>query len=196
MLLDSANLQERDAIFLNKRAWRKRAVLGKDAGETDVVEPLYTSADAEQTLRQFQRVLMHTPTEVGPGLVYETFDAGHMLGSTSMILQLREAGRSVRLLFSGDVGRVGLPITPDPDPAPPADYLILESTYGDRLHQDMGRVLEKLEDTVNRTCARGGRIIAPAFAVGRTQQIVLMLHQLMNERRIPSFQFSWTARWR
>ncbi|HUS06160.1 MAG TPA: MBL fold metallo-hydrolase [Bryobacteraceae bacterium] len=186
MLLDSANLQEKDAVFLNKRSWRRRSVLGNQAASDEVVEPVYTAPDAEQTLKQFQRVLLHTPTEVGPGVIYETIDAGHMLGSTSMILQLRESGAPIRLLFSADVGRRGLPITPDPDPAPPAEYLILESTYGDRLHQDLGRIADKLADTINRTCARGGRIIAPAFAVGRTQQLVLMLHQLINESRIPS----------
>jgi len=91
----------------------------------------------------------------------------------------------VRLAFSGDVGRPNLPIIRDPEPMPPADYLIVESTYGGRLHKDVSHVENKLADIVNRTARRGGRIIVPAFAVGRTQQLVLLLHQLANQKRIP-----------
>jgi metallo-beta-lactamase family protein len=92
----------------------------------------------------------------------------------------------VRLTFSGDVGRPNLPIIRDPETMPPADYLIMESTYGGRLHKQSGHVINKLADVVIRTAKRGGRIIVPAFAVGRTQQLVLLLHQLFNEKRIPN----------
>lgn len=185
MLLDSANLQERDAIFLNKRSWRRKVLAGHD-GE-DQITPLYTTEDAEQVLTLFRRVLLGTPTEVGQGITYETHDAGHMLGSTAMTLELNENGKKVRLAFSGDVGRPNLPVIPDPAVMPAGiDYLIMESTYGDRLHQDMGRVGDKLADTINRTAGRGGKIIVPAFAVGRTQQLVLALHELMLANRIPN----------
>lgn len=183
MLKDSAFIQEKDALFVAKRLNRRRQIGVED--DLEVVDPLYTVADAERALALFRRVRENTPTEVGPGLRYHGVDAGHMLGSTSLVMELEEAGRQVRLGFSGDVGRANLPIIRDPQPMPPVDYLIMESTYGDRLHQDMGAVKDRLADTINRTCERGGKIIAPAFAVGRTQQIVLMLHQLINEQRIP-----------
>jgi metallo-beta-lactamase family protein len=137
--------------------------------------------DAERTLPLFRGVPLHTPTEVGPGLTYQTYDAGHMLGSSAMVL---DAG--IRLGFSGDIGRPGLPIVPDPEPLPEIDYLILESTYGDRLHKELDSVRDKLAEIIRRTAARGGKIVAPAFAVGRTQQLVLLLHELMDEGRIPN----------
>jgi len=147
---------------------------------------LYTTEDAEKTFPLFRQVAMHTPTEVGPGLTYSTVDAGHMLGSTSIVLEARNGGKPLRIGFSGDIGRPGLPIIRDPEPMPAVDYLIMESTYGDRLHQDLGSVKDKFADIVSRTAARGGKIIVPSFAVGRTQQIVLVLHQLTKEGRIPS----------
>ncbi len=184
MLTDSAHLQEMDAIFVNKRRSRKRLI--DPAADGDQVEPLYTTEDAEKTFPLFRQVPMHTPTKVGPGLTYSTVDAGHMLGSTSIVLEARNGGKPLRIGFSGDIGRPGLPIIRDPEPMPAVDYLIMESTYGDRLHQDLGSVKDKFADIVSRTAARGGKIIVPSFAVGRTQQIVLVLHQLTKEGRIPS----------
>jgi metallo-beta-lactamase family protein len=108
-----------------------------------------------------------------------------MLGSSGVALEEAGNGSRVRLTFSGDIGRPGLPIVRDPEPMPPADYLIMECTYGGRLHKSVEHVVNKLADVVNRTARRGGRIIVPAFAVGRTQQLVLLLHQLANEQRIP-----------
>jgi metallo-beta-lactamase family protein len=183
MLLDSAHLQEKDAEFIAKRSSRRHAI-GQSNG-LEVVRPVYTVQDAEQTLPLFRPALTGEALPVGPGLTYRSFDAGHMLGSTAMVLDVQESGKTVRLAFSGDVGRPGLPIIRDPEPLPPVDYLILESTYGNRLHQPVGLVETKLEDVINRTAARGGRIVAPAFAVGRTQQVVLMLHRLIEQHRIP-----------
>lgn len=183
MLLDSAHLQERDAEYVNKRAWRKKALLGVESEEA--VEPVYGTPDVEATLPLMRRVLLHTPTEIGDGLTYEAFEAGHMLGSTSVVLEAIEGSRKIRLVFSGDAGRPNLPIIPDPEPCQPGDYLIMESTYGDRLHKDIGIVADKLADVVQRTAARGGKIVVPAFAVGRTQQLVYLLNQLYAERRIP-----------
>jgi metallo-beta-lactamase family protein len=108
-----------------------------------------------------------------------------MLGSTAVLLHYHDNGKRTRLVFSGDVGRPGLAIIRDPDAMQIADYLILESTYGDRLHKDLGAVAGKLADVVNRTCRRGGKIIVPAFAVGRTQQLVVLLHELTNQGKIP-----------
>ena len=185
MLLDSAFIQEKDAEFINKRSWRRKKLLGNEPGDREIT-PIYTVADAEQVLPRFQRVALHSPVNVGPGVTYQSVDAGHMLGSTSVFLHLEEAGKRTSLVFSGDVGRPGLPVIPDPEPCPQGDYLIVESTYGDRLHREMGAVEDKLAAAINRVCNRGGRIIVPAFAVGRTQQLVFVLHQLINQQKIPS----------
>jgi metallo-beta-lactamase family protein len=181
LLQDSGFIQEKDAVFVNKRSWRRKALLG-DADNGQTIEAIYTAEDAERVLPLFQRVLLHMPMQVGRDLTYETSDAGHLLGSTSMLLT---SGKT-RLCFSGDVGRPNLPIIPDPEPCPEADYLILESTYGNRLHQPLELVADKLADAVNRTAGRGGKIIVPAFALGRTQQLILVLHELAREKRIPA----------
>jgi len=182
MLRDTAHIQEKDAEFLNKRLERRKS-MGLDNGP---VQPLYTMDDAERTLPLFRAVPYHSPCPLGPSLTYESYDAGHILGSSSIVLDESAEGKPVRLAFSGDVGRPGLPIIRDPETLPASDYLILESTYGGRLHKGISHVINKLADVVNRTARRGGRIIVPAFAVGRTQQLVLLLHQLSNENRIPN----------
>ena len=187
MLADSASLQEKDAEFLNKRHLRRKSLNVDQGSANGFVEPLYTVEDAEATYPLFRPVALHTPTQIGPGVRYQSFEAGHMLGSTCMLLELESAGHRARLGFTGDLGRPGLPIIRDPEPLPPIDYLIMESTYGDRVHEAIESVADKLADIVNRTYRRGGKIIVPAFAVGRTQQLVLLLHQLINEKRIPSF---------
>ncbi len=169
MLLDTARIQEQDARFLNRH------------GSNNPIQPLYTSADAEATLPLFKQVAYYTPTIISPELRYQAYDAGHILGSSSVLLE----GDGVRLCFSGDLGRPGLPIIRNPDTMPPADYLIMESTYGDRLHDQEATVIDKLREVVTRTVQNLGRVIVPAFAVGRVQQLVLLLHQLANEGRIP-----------
>jgi len=182
MLRDTAHIHEKDAEFLNKRLEHRRT-RGLDNGH---VVPLYTTADAERTLPLFQPVPYHTPQNLGPDLSYVAYDAGHILGSSAVAIEETSNGERVRLAFSGDVGRPNLPIIRDPEAMPPADYLIMESTYGGRLHKDVSHVVNKLRDVVNRTAGRGGRIIVPAFAVGRTQQLVLLLHQLANQKQIPN----------
>jgi metallo-beta-lactamase family protein len=182
MLRDTAHIQEKDAEFLNKRLEHRKS----QGLENGPVQPLYTMADAEHTLPLFQPVPYHAPQILGPHLDYECYDAGHILGSSCMVLHDASNGVPVRLAFSGDIGRPGLPIIRDPETMPPAEYLIMESTYGGRLHKSVDHVINKLADVVIRTARRGGRIIVPAFAVGRTQQLVLLLHQLFNEKRIPN----------
>jgi len=182
MLRDTAYIHEKDAEFLNKRRDHRKS-LGLEDGP---VVPLYTMADAEKTLPLFQPVPYHSPQNLAPDLLYVSYDAGHILGSSCVVLHDSSNGSRVRLAFSGDIGRPHLPIIRDPEPLPPAEYLILESTYGGRLHKSLDHVINKLADVVNRTARRGGRIIVPAFAVGRTQQLVLLLHQLANEKRIPN----------
>ncbi len=182
MLRDTAHIQEKDAEFLNKRR-EKRRLAGAEDG---IVEPLYAMADAENTLALFQPVPYHQPHFLDSNLSYEAYDAGHILGSSCIVLHEQSNGSAVRLAFSGDVGRPDLPIIRNPETMPPADYLIMESTYGGRLHKSVDHVINKLANVVTRTAARGGRIVVPAFAVGRTQQLVLLLHQLANQKRIPN----------
>jgi metallo-beta-lactamase family protein len=182
MLRDTAHIQEKDAEFVNKRRDHRKAA---GLGDGHAV-PLYTTEDAERTLPLFQPVAYHERRELGSGLSYIPYDAGHILGSSSVALLEEQNGARVRLTFSGDVGRPRLPIIRDPETLPASEYLIIESTYGDRLHKDASHVENKLADVVNRTARHGGRIIVPAFAVGRAQQLVLLLHQLANQKRIPN----------
>jgi metallo-beta-lactamase family protein len=178
MLADSAFIQQKDAEFCNLRREHRRKI-GRDDREC---APLYIVEDAEHTYPLFRPVALGEQKQVADGFRYRTFDAGHMLGATAMVLE----ADGVRLAFSGDVGRPGLPILRDPEKLAPADYLIMESTYGDRFHKKIEHVAEKLAEVVNRTAGRGGKIIVPSFAVGRTQQLVLLLHQLMDTDKIPS----------
>jgi metallo-beta-lactamase family protein len=171
MLLDTAHILESDADFVNRR----------HPGE-EVAEPLYSKLDAEETMPLFQPVRYRIPVNIGNSLVMESYDAGHVLGSASVVL----TDGKTRLAYSGDVGRPGLPIIRDPEALPPVDYLIMESTYGGRKHPQENEAVGKLESVMKDTIGRGGRLIVPAFAVGRTQQLVLLLHHLMNENRLPS----------
>jgi metallo-beta-lactamase family protein len=188
MLRDTAHIQEKDAEFLNKRMEKRMAAgIARREDANGVVVPLYTMADAERTLPLFRPVGYHQPFPLSDTLSYEAYDAGHILGSSCVVLHEASGGAPpLRLTYSGDVGRPNLPIIRDPEKMPPTDYLIMESTYGGRLHKQVEHVVNKLADVVNRTARRGGRIIVPAFAVGRTQQLVLLLHQLFNEKRIPN----------
>lgn len=180
MLRDTAHIQERDVEWVNKRRAHRRAE------NEPLAVPLYTLADAENTLPLFRPVSYYTPQQLSGTLSYQAYDAGHMLGSSCVALSESAGGKTVRLTFSGDVGRPNLPIIRDPDPMPPADYLIMESTYGGRHHEDQGAVADQLAAIIARTAARGGKVIVPAFAVGRTQQLVLILHQLFNAGRVPN----------
>lgn len=172
MLRDTGHIMESDAQFVSKKEHR-------------TVKPLFTITDAEATLPLFREVDYHSPCQAGATLSFESYDAGHILGSSCLLLREKNRGHSVSLIYSGDIGRPGLPIVRDPEPLPPADYLIMESTYGGRVHEKQGAAADYLADIVNRTIARGGRLIVPSFAVGRAQQVVLLLHQLFNEKRIP-----------
>jgi metallo-beta-lactamase family protein len=190
MLKDSAHIQESDAEFIGRRQGQRRQI-GMPPGP-GAVPPLYTQDDAAQVQQLFRPVELHQPQVLADstkdaGFTMTSFNAGHMLGSTCVLLDAVEKGQTTRLLFSGDVGRKNLPIIKDPDAAPPADYLIMESTYGDRLHAPISEVKPKVAALVNKVLSRGGHIIVPAFAVERTQQLVLMLHELIQEKQIPEF---------
>ncbi len=174
MLADSAHIQEKDADFLARH------------GQPHA-EPLYTMDDATRTQKQMIGVPYEKWFDVVPGVRAQFVEAGHILGSASVILDVTENGETKRVVFSGDVGRSGLPIIRDP--APPkggADVVIMESTYGNRDHESVAGAREHLARVVRETAARGGRTIIPSFAVGRTQELVYDLHELNRAGQIPS----------
>ena len=176
MLLDSAHIQEKDAEYLNRR---------KRGGLRDQVQPLYSAADAEQAFWLFQTHDYEQPFEPLPGVTAMFHEAGHIAGAASVSLRWRENGSERSLVFSGDLGRPDRPILKDPTPLPEADYLIIEGTYGGKEHPKEATLWSSLEAVVNETVAKRGRIVIPAFAVGRTQEVVYALDHLVRERRIP-----------
>jgi metallo-beta-lactamase family protein len=176
MLMDSAHIQENDVRYVNRRR-RKR-------GQTPF-EPLYSKNDAIEILKQFHSVDYDHPFEPVTGVRAYFRDAGHILGSASVVLDISEKGRRSRLVFSGDIGRKGLPILRDPQTAEGADYVIMESTYGNRFHETQANPKELLRETVEVITRKGGKLLIPAFAVGRTQEIVYRLNQLWNENGLP-----------
>lgn len=176
MLIDSAHLQENDVKYVNKR----RRKQGKKP-----FEPLYTKEDAMKTLKSFHTIDYDHPFEPLPGVTVRFRDAGHILGSAIVMVEANEKGKRSRLVFSGDIGRRGLPILRDPRIFEGADYVIMESTYGDRLHESSGDAKELLRRTVAEVLDAGGVLLIPAFAVGRTQEIVYRLNQLWEARELP-----------
>jgi len=179
MLEDSAHIQEADCLFINRR--------NEKLGKTDAVpaEPLYTIQDARAACRQFISVAYDRPFDITEGCMVTFSDAGHILGSSEIIFDLSENGRRLRLVFSGDIGRGGNDILRDPTPFEEADILILESTYGGRVHEPQSQVDTKLAEVVCRTVERGGRVIIPAFSVGRSQQLIYSLRHLTERKLIP-----------
>ncbi len=149
-------------------------------------EPLYLIGDARKALARFRPAQYGRAFEPVPGVRATFIDAGHILGSASVILDLTEGSRSRRLLFSGDIGRKGLPILRDPQIARGADYVIMESTYGDREHEPPSRARQYLQECAESTFASGGKLLVPAFALGRTQEIVFRLNQMWEKGDLPS----------
>jgi metallo-beta-lactamase family protein len=176
MLRDSAYIHERDAEYVNKKRARK--------GEPPI-EPIYTHADAIASLEHFVSVGYGRPVLVAPGVQCTFLDAGHILGSAIVLLEIEEGQRQIRLLFSGDLGRRDMPILRDPTPAPPADVLLIESTYGDRLHAPREDAERRLLKLIVETHKQGGKVIIPAFSVGRTQELVYSLHRLASAGQLP-----------
>ncbi len=175
MLGDAAKIQEEDAAYLNRKRQR---------GEPKV-EPLYTGRDVYRTLLRLHAVPYDTPMSIGKGLEATFVDAGHLLGSAMVHLRMEGPDGERRLTFTGDLGRPGLPILREPAPVPPADLLISESTYGGHTHEPVEETAERLGEVVRQTAERGGRLLIPAFSVGRTQTVVYFLHQLMSAGRLP-----------
>jgi metallo-beta-lactamase family protein len=175
MLGDAAKIQEEDANYLNRK---------RDRGEAKV-EPLYDGRDVYRTLTKLQAVDYGEPFHVVKGVEATFVDAGHLLGSAMVGVRIETPSGVRRLSFTGDVGRPGLPILRDPEAIPPCDLLVSESTYGGHTHEPVDETAEQLGEVVRRTAARGGRVIIPAFAVGRTQTVVYFLHQLISAGKLP-----------
>ena len=177
MLRDSAKIQQYDVDYLNKK--RKRKGLSE-------LEPYYSMADAVESLKYFIGIGYDREYAAAPGIQLTFRDAGHILGSAIVILDIvdSDTGRELRLVFSGDLGRPERAILRDPVLVDEADVLIIESTYGNREHDLVAATSEKLKRVVNETCKRGGKLIVPAFAIGRTQELVYALHKLVAARDI------------
>jgi metallo-beta-lactamase family protein len=176
MLLDSGHIQESDAEFLNKKHRRP--------GEP-LVEPLYTQEDASRVNQYFKPINYDQDFEPIPGVRARLVDAGHILGSAAVVLDIEENSHKRRVWFSGDIGRRNLPLLRDPVLPDQPDILLMECTYGDKSHDDPQLALDELREVVGRTLRRGGKVIIPAFAVGRTQELVYDLHQMMDDGEIP-----------
>ena len=178
MLQDSAKIQEADAEYLNNRM----------KGERDFVpiEPLYDEEDVVRVLARFVGLPYKHVFSPLPGVRARFLEAGHILGSSQLELEVEDGDQVRRLLFSGDLGRAGLPILRDPElPVGPFEAVVMESTYGNRVHGDTALMAAELERVVKQAVARGGKVVIPAFALGRTQEIVLVLHELFLAGRLP-----------
>ena len=176
ILPDSGHLQEEDARFANRKGYSKH----KPA------LPLYTEVEARQVLPRFEAVTFGVPKEIGPGVTATFRAAGHILGAAMIEVRLRAASGTVKtIVFSGDLGRPAQPILPDPEPLPACDHLLLESTYGNRDHPTEDPKA-RLAEIVNATVRRGGTLLIPAFAVGRTQHVMFLLRELRESNAIPT----------
>lgn len=176
MLHDSARIQERDAEFVSKKNRRR--------GEPGI-EPMYTEANVDQTIQQMRGFQYGESIEVVGGVKVEFIDAGHILGSAVMRLEIDEHGKKTTLGFTGDLGRKHMPILRDPDPMGNVDFLISESTYGGRVHDPIQGMERSLAEVIERTVQRGGKIIVPAFSVGKTQEFIQVLFRLNESGKFP-----------
>lgn len=179
MLCDSAFIQEKEIEYLKKK---------KKVKKDEKLEPLYTLEDAEETLKLFHGVGYEQSFVVEDGVVASFYDAGHILGSSliHLIFYDKRSKKRLRLCFTGDLGRRGLPILRDPQPIPKTEILITETTYGNRLHSALQTVDADLARVVNEVAKKGGKLIIPAFALERTQEVVYHLHLLRDKNKIPN----------
>ena len=177
VLTDSAEIQVEDAQYLNRRSRSENQ---------PPVRALYTPADIPPVMRQFKRVRYRVPTDLGKGVTFTFFDAGHILGSAYIVLEWDEAGARRRTLFTADIGRYGTPMLNDPEPPPgPADVIITESTYGNARHAPIEQVETQFLEAVQHCVERRSRLIVPSFAVGRTQTVLWYMQKFVHEKRIP-----------
>ena len=179
VLLDAAHIHEEDARRRARRAARR--------GEREVPPPLYRMIDAFDAMDRFAPGVRYgEAVEVVPGIRAIWFDAGHILGAGSILLELEEDGRRRRVVFSGDIGSPGRPIVRDPQPVPPADLVVMESTYGDRNHRSLASSVEELLEAIRATFARGGNVIVPTFALERAQELLFHLRVAVERGELPA----------
>jgi len=180
LLMDSAKIQTQDAEYANRHI---------EHGE-EIEEPLYTDDDVVKTLSQFKVVEYNEDFEISPQLNLRFTDAGHIVGSAAVHLAIKEDGETVRLTFSGDVGRYGDLLLKSPQTFPQADYIIMESTYGDSLHKDLEPIEDMLLEIITQTCMiKKGKVVIPAFSVGRTQELLYALNGLELKNKLPDIPF-------
>lgn len=177
VMMDSARIQAKDAEYLRFRAAKQ--------GENFDWQPLYNEQDAVKATSQIVTASYNRPLWIGDGVKLEFFDAGHILGSAIAYLTVNKNGKETRIAYTGDLGRKGKPIIRDPAQVPAPDYLVLESTYGDRLHDSTDNAMERLAEVALRAVEKKGKIIIPAFAVERTQELVYYFHMLVDSGTIP-----------
>lgn len=180
VMMDSASIQARDAQFLSKQAQKK--------GEKFAWQPLYNEADCVDTEHQIVGVSYNRRMPIADGVTLEFFDAGHILGSALALFTIRgdDGAEPTRILFTGDIGRKNQPIIRAPATnMPPVDYIVIESTYGDRKHQDKEFAMHELVRIVHEAVQRRGKIIIPSFAIERAQELVFYLHLLTDQKKIP-----------
>jgi metallo-beta-lactamase family protein len=179
ILLDSARLQEEDAEYKRKRHEKE----GREGPHEDV--PLYTTADAEACFPLFRTIKYRQPVGIADGIVAQFCEAGHVLGSAVIKVGIQHNGESRSVLFSGDLGRPNGPIIRDPSLVDEADYILVESTYGDRVHAKRAEISGKIAEVINETVKAGGNIVVPSFALERSQEILYYMNELLLEKTIP-----------
>lgn len=181
LLMDSAKIQVQDNEYSNKHRQKKGLPL---------LKALYTEEEAMESLRLFKIVDYHQEYEISPSVKFQFTDAGHVVGSAAVHLSINEEGRQTHITFSGDVGRYGDMILKSPQTYPQADYILLESTYGDSLHKDIGPIEDALLEVIKNTCEIGkGKVIIPAFSVGRTQELLHALNALELKGKLPDLRY-------
>ena len=178
VMMDSARIQARDAEFLGKQAHKK--------GEKFTWRPIFDEDDVVKCANQIVSLSYNREMYIAPNVKLEFYDAGHILGSAFALLTITDEGKETRILFTGDIGRKEKPIIRKPVVNMPApDYIVMESTYGDRLHENKEFAMKELEKVVRDTCSKKGKIIIPSFAIERVQELVFYLHLLTDKKKIP-----------
>src|SRR5688500_650470 len=178
MLEDAAMIQQQDARYINREIERGNAAM-------DPVDPLYSPEDVTRAMRDVVALPYRKRQVIAPGVTLTLLDAGHVLGSAIVVLDVDDAGKTRRIVFTGDLGRRHMPILRDPEIPSGGEFLITESTYGDRLHSPIEQMDDDLAGILARTHARGGKVVIPSFALERAQEIVFALKRLRKQGRMP-----------